>query len=1363
MSPVLRRVTLFALLIIVACQHLAAQEQLLPVFRFQHVDGIFVDQIRSRVVRDQEGFAWVGTLNGLERFDGYGVRDYRTIPGDPYSLSTNYVPSLLVDRKGRLWVGTFDAGLSLFDRSADRFINLPPRTGDSCWYQAKTITRILEDRKGNIWLASRYNGVVRMEIPSVSVPRIADSILTRARFTTFGLGTPHNTAIDLYEREDGKILVASDSGLLILDPSERATTHFVENSPAGRTLSTTAITCLYQDSRKNLWVGTKTDGVYQLDSLYGTVANYRHRKNDPLSLSSDNILDIAEDQSASLWIGNDAALDLFSPAAGERIPYLCGRSSPGEPTWMRSLSVDWTGTLWVATAEGGVHWLSPKSRTFSHYSVRAHGNTLPRPIETIDRGRDGNYWLGDEGMIFELNPRSLSIKKAIDVFQGKKATFRDMGTFIDRHGTFWLGTFGLGLFRIDLKSGRVSNYGPGSGLGRDLTVNSIAQGPGDTLWVAAHYDGLMKFDPATGRFSTIAGFPKCEAWTVKNDRLGRLWVCSSTNGVYILDSAMNSYQWLHNNPLDPHSLGSDHARKVYEDPSGRIWIGSGNILHLSDPKTGYLTRYINQGFNKAIFAEPLGSDSQGRPWIDFLQGGLAVLDPSTGLFSNFDASDGLCDNLNDMEMMDDGKVLLGTFEGLNICSADSLGRHRSAPPFVITRMSIHDEPAPTPILHNGFSSLSMPYSKNVLEFEFAVINFDAPTLARYQYQLQGFEKEWVKPEGRRFARYTNLAPGDYVFRVRAASSRNEWPEQEIALSINITPPWWRSLWAYSIYGLVLLALSYTGYRLRLQQVRLKQQAEMEHFQAEHLAEVDRLKSRFFSNISHEFRTPLTLILGPAEQGIETTGEKPARQKFHLILDNARKLHFLVSQLLDFSRLESGIMRLQVSCGDIVSFLRRVVLSFESWAERKQINLEFHADVESVEGNFDHDKLEKIVNNLMSNALKFTSEGGTVRVAVAEKQFRTQISDIRYLNSLTLSISDTGPGISAEHLSHIFDRFYRVDETHNTEGTGIGLALTKELVELHHGRIAVESTPGKGSVFTVEIPIDKTAYKPNEITETAPQPAEPEHLGSSFPSLEPGTIASPVAAEGKPVVLVVEDNADLRAYIREYLQTGYAVQEAADGKEGFERATESVPDLVISDVMMPRMDGMELCRALKQDIRTSHVPVILLTARAGTDSKIEGLEFGADDYVTKPFDSRELVARVQNLILQRQQLREKFSVGVVLRPGDIAVTTIDDALLKMITEAVEKNLGNEDFGVDDLAHIACLSRTHLNRKLQALTNLSPGEFIRYMRLQRARDLLEKNAGSIAEIAYQVGYANLSYFTASFKERFGILPSETRPSS
>jgi len=537
--------------------------------------------------------------------------------------------------------------------------------------------------------------------------------------------------------------------------------------------------------------------------------------------------------------------------------------------------------------------------------------------------------------------------------------------------------------------------------------------------------------------------------------------------------------------------------------------------------------------------------------------------------------------------------------------------------------------------------------------------------------------------------------------------------------------------------------------LRIREIYLQKQAEMEHFQAERLAEVERLKSRFFSNVSHEFRTPLTLIHGLNEQLSKGGMEAPAQQRKHrMIRDNVGRMTALVDQLLDLSRLELGKTVLQVQRSDVITFIRRSVLAFESWAERKHIDLDFESDRESAEGYFDGDKLEKIAGNLVSNALKYTEDGGSVRVEAG-------IEDSR----LSIRVVDTGCGIPEDQIPHLFDRFFRIDETHKTEGAGIGLALTKELVELHHGTISVESTLGKGAAFTVTLPIDESSYKANELADAPARPApEPEILAEAEEIAKMADIPSPELAEGDLTVLIVEDNADLRAYIREYLETDYAVREAEDGKAGVEMALECIPDLIVSDVMMPGLDGYELVKTLKREVRTSHIPIILLTARAGTDSKIEGLETGADDYVTKPFDPRELGVRIRNLIEQRRLLRKKFSEGIELKPGEVAVTSLDDALLRKVMDIIEKNIGNEAFGVDDLSRETSLSRRHLSRKLSALTGMAPARLVKYVRLQRAHDLLEKNAGTVIEVAFSVGFSNPSHFATSFRERFGVSPSD-----
>jgi signal transduction histidine kinase/ligand-binding sensor domain-containing protein/DNA-binding response OmpR family regulator len=1347
-------------------QPLAAQEKLLPVLHFQQVKGLPPVLVYSHVVRDSFGFVWVGTVNGLCRYDGYNVKEYRSAELDPYSLPSKIISSLYCDSRKRLWVGTSTGKISVYDHSRDRLLNLRQIQYDSSKVNRGYFGRFLEDCDGNIW-CTMEDGIIRIGLPVQFAPHEIDSIASNVSMTVIPTGTATGAARSLIARDQVSLIAGTDSGIIAIDRTTLTVSRPRYSHHLARRLDSLIINCLALEPDGTLWVGTKTEGLYRFDRNRGTARNFRHNDSDPSSIKNDDVHSIELDPHGNLWVATYEGVDLFSLAEGRCIPYLTYGSAPGTGPRQR-ISIDCTGTVWFSTG-AGVHWLSPRSLLLPHYGLKNTDWRL-RSFESVERSKDGAIWCFSGGYLLEIETATKTVLSTIDVYGGKSQLFYETPdrtvSLLDGHGNFWYAAYDRGLYKVNLRSRRIDNYD--HRLNRNsVGIRSIAEGPGDSLWIGTEPDGLSLFDPAHGTFLHL-GF-SFEVVAVLRARDSSLWISTEGRGLIAYQRATGQVTRFVHNASDPHSLSDDVTRVAYEDPTGRIWVGTGKGINVWDPAHASFIFYPNPPFDDALFALPIGQDAKGRVWIRYVSHGLSLFDPVKGRFTNLDSDNGLCGSPTDMQLLDDGKILLTGTTGVNIIHPDSLDYDRRAPPLVITQLRVNDTlviPLPSVVESH---TLQLSYDKNVLEFMFAAIDIDAPQLVEYAYRLEGLEPDWIKPVDRRYVRYTALGPGGYTFRVRATSSRGDWPEREIAFAFSIAPPWWRSLWAYGFYLSLGTALLVTIYRVRLNQARLKDRVEMEHFQAERIAEVDRLKSRFFANISHEFRTPLTLILGPAEQAIESTQEPSTRQKLHLIKNNTERLHTLVNQLLDFSQLESGTMKLQVSRNDVVEFLRRTVMSFESWAERKKINLDFQSEIESASGHFDRDKLEKILNNLISNSLKFTQEGGTVSVSLVCPKDQSPVSQgpAKYISriddnptSICVGISDTGPGISAEHLPRIFDRFYRADEKHTIEGTGIGLALTKELVELHRGQIAVQSTPGKGSVFSVTFPIEKSAYRQDEIIEPPPQGERLEHPPIVVSHVGSGDISTPQSPDGKPIVLVVEDNADLRNYIREFLGRDFAVHEAEDGKEGYDLAIEMVPDIVLSDLMMPKMDGMELCRALKQDVRTSHVPVILLTARAGTESKIVGLETGADDYVTKPFDSKELIARVRNLIEQRRTLRAKFSAGVLLKPGEVAVTSLDDALLKKIMDVVEKNLGDEDFGVDELASEACLSRRHLGRKLHALTNLTPAEFVQYMRLQRARELLEKNAGSVTDIAFQVGFRNPTYFSVCFHARFGVTPSEVR---
>ncbi len=667
---------------------------------------------------------------------------------------------------------------------------------------------------------------------------------------------------------------------------------------------------------------------------------------------------------------------------------------------------------------------------------------------------------------------------------------------------------------------------------------------------------------------------------------------------------------------------------------------------------------------------------------------------------------------------------------------------------------------------------TLSFSANALRFQFAATDYQATEALRYRYQLLGFDRGWSGWRVESHRDYTSLPPGDFQFRVQAKNGDGELG-QAATFTFTILPPWYLTTWAYLLYFLLAIGLISAIVQWRVRQLSEKNRrlesivAERTHTireQADKLEEMDRVKSRFFANISHEFRTPLTMILGPLEDWLEHAQDSSRRSDLERMQRNARRLLHLINQLLDLSRLEAGKLKLKVSPGDLPAFLKGVVMSFASLAEQKQIELKFEENLAGTnisEYYFDPEKLETIIVNLLSNAFKFTPKKGKISVEFGIPHSEFQIPHSRTLPWLRITVKDTGRGIPSADLPFIFDRFYQTrDErgaTRESPSSGIGLALTRELVELHHGTISVESIVGKGSRFSVNIPVSASVYRPGEIVEA---PGEKQPLSAPIIATPASNVDAPLTNQAKkdlPIILLVEDHGDVRRYIREHLQEKFRIVEAADGESGFQQALTDMPDLIISDVMMPGMDGYQLCAKLKQDVHTSHIPVILLTAKAGEESKLSGLESGADDYLTKPFNSRELKARVKNLIAQRRKLREIYRREGLLQPSPLEMPSTEQAFIERLMKTVEAEIESESFGPEALSAALNMSQRHLQRKIRALTGQRPADFIRTIRLRRAKQLLAQHAGNVSEIAYQVGFNNLSYFARCFKEEFGQTPS------
>jgi signal transduction histidine kinase/DNA-binding response OmpR family regulator/streptogramin lyase len=1053
-------------------------------------------------------------------------------------------------------------------------------------------------------------------------------------------------------------------------------------------LSSNEIPYIYTDNSGLFWITTQGGGVNIFNPNQKRFNNYKHKQNNPFSLSGNNVTSVFEDKDGVIWIG----------------------------TW-----------------DGGLNKWDRAKNEFAHYKH------IPN------------------------DPSSLSSNRVTVIYE-------------DKSGILWVGTWNQGLNKFDRRTGKFYTYWHDPSNVKTISDNliySISEDKSGVLWIGTANGGLCTYDRENDCFihfnyksdssNILSSTHSSSIYLV--DKSGTLWISADDGGLISVNLQKNEIVHYKHQPNNLNSLSNDVVTDVYEDKSGFYWIGtSGGGLNKFDKVNGQFRCYLTKDGLPSDNITGVLEDNNGNLWIT-TNDGLSKFNPLSESFRNYDIKDGLSSiSLTKGRKVKSGEMILGSDNGFIVFYPDSIKDNTHIPPVFITEFYLFNKP-----VQIGYDSLSgrtilsksiieikeleLNFDDNVFAFEFAALDYHAPLKNKYAYKMEGFDKDWTYTDANRnTATYTNLDPGEYTFRVKGSNNDGYWNEQGASIRIIILPPWWRTNIAYLFYILFIAGIIYFTWRMQLRRIRNKHEYEMSRFEAQKLHEVDELKSRFFTNISHEFRTPLTLILGPVKQMIEKLKEGKMKDDLGIVHRNANKLLELVNQLLDISKIESGNMKLQTVPQNIVPLVKALALSFTSYAERKKITLNFTSTEDKIVVYIDKDKIEKIITNILSNAFKFTPEGGTIEVTVR--------TDERNSNII---ISDTGVGIPKEKISKIFDRFYQVDGSHTREqeGTGVGLSLTKELVELHKGKIEVESEEGKGTTFIVSIPLGAEHLKPEEVAEKEKaEDFEDEKLKPVYDEeieRKSSHYVELYENESLPLLLVVEDNKDVRSYIKDNLKTDYRILEAADGEDGWDKATEYIPDLIVSDVMMPKMDGFELCRKLKTDERTSHIPVILLTAKAAKEDKLQGFETGADEYLMKPFDTDELKSRIKNLIEQRKRLHEHFKGQGIIDYEKAKLTSIDKKFLQKALSIITKNISHSEFGLESFAELLNVSRSVLHRKIVSLTGESPGDLIRYIRLKKAAQLIEQKFGNITEISLEVGFNNPGQFARSFQKQFGVSPS------
>lgn len=1301
----------------------------------------------TSLLEDKSGNLWIGTLGGgITQYDG----KYFTHYAEKEGLGGDAVCCMLSDKAGNLWVGTFKTGLTKFD--GKHFTNFSTKEG----LPVNGILSLCEDATGNIWIGTNGGGLCRYDGKNFTLfstaKGIQNGIITalmtdktghvwfgnskgevfRSDGKSFQIlgareGIPPFGISSLLEDKSGNIWIASNGGGICKYDGEKITRYTTKEG-----LSSDMALNLYEDRDGTLWIATFTGGINSFDGKQFTSMN------DQDGLIANKVNVIFEDKTRNLWIGVNGGLCKYG---GRTFTHLKNKDG----FRIINMTKNQGEHIWLASMGGGI--IKYDGRNFAQYAVA--GEMANNRIYAVHEDRSGRLWMGGGwGGILRFDRKHFTeFDTSLMKNNGGTMTIKE-----DKAGNTWFGLDGGGVVCYDGK--KTTHFTARSGLPNN-EVRCVLEDKSGNMWFGTNGAGICRYDGTTfTHFTEKEGLNGNIISCMMEDKAGNLWIGTWGKGIAKYDGKFfTSF-------TEKQGLPSDHINSVLEDKSGNIWFGS--------------------SFGLSKF-----SKSKLREFEDKNKAG--TLSEMNVYFKNYTYEDGFLGigcNTSAILEANDGKIWIGANDLLTVFHQPGEALQDTIPPDIqlqhialfnqkIQWSDLEKNMDTTIVLGNGVKlnnfwfdaiskwyylpmQLNLAYKNNFPTFNFIGITMNQPQKVRYQYKLEGFDPHWSGISSHTEAPYGNLPQGNYVFKVKAMNSMGYW-SKEYNYAFTVRPPWWKTWWAYSFYGLFVSGIIY----ILFSRQRLQYRLNLETLESEKLKEVDQLKTRFFANISHEFRTPLTLILGQIDSLKTTIQEQRHLGQLDIADRNARRLLELINQLLDLSKLEARSMVLQATEKEVVSFLKSIFFSMQLLADKKQIQLFFESDSTTVPLYFDPDKLEKIYTNLLSNAWKFTPEGGAITTTIS-----TESSDY-----ITIGVSDTGAGIPEDSIPLLFDRFYQVDSslTRRQQGTGIGLALVKELVDLHHGHIQVRSRIGEGSTFSIRLPVGRAHLSTAELMPAKEFISGEENWPTNWTgALEAqGAVISQfpeVNVEGnkraQTTVLVVEDNPDVRAFIAESLRTmgNHHILQASNGREGLERAREVIPDLILTDVMMPEMDGITFSRLLRADELTSHIPVIMLTAKSGEEEKIEGLKTGIDDYLTKPFNARELLLRVNNLIKIRRELRRRFSSATVIRPAEVSSVSVDQIFLEKVIGIIEANIPNEQFGVEPLSNAVNMSVTHLNRKLNALIDQTAGHLIRSMRMQRAADLLLKNAGNVSEIAYMVGFSVPENFSRSFKQQFNCTPLE-----
>ncbi|WP_163708089.1 hybrid sensor histidine kinase/response regulator transcription factor [Mangrovibacterium lignilyticum] len=1422
-------------------------------------DGLSQNSVQS-IFCDSRGYMWFGTMDGLNRYDGYEFKIYKTQYNNPFSLTNNRIVNIWEDKRGLIWLASHDGHYHYLDLRTEKFYSFPPTTEPGNPRNTK-ITSFLE-LDNEIWLGSNNAGIYRLTAPGneqgtyeFSVIEkgtdrgISDSMVnfiladrdsgiwigTKAglnfynrdsysgdqlkspqvfskgvnitcgvaneRHLYFGSQMSGLVRMDLQQEkmeplpveglndvvtlvklsDTGKLIVGTkSSGLFVCEENGKLIRHYMD----GQT-----IVDVFEASNGSFWVTTDDFGITRITSDFEKAVFYELVPRDIQTLVDLQRQYLFEDRDSNLWVAtHGGGLGVYDEESDSFRFY---RNDPNDPNSLSSdiaycVAQDHSGLIWVGTGQfnAGVNKAIPANPMFRQLKVEKQVTSLTdNVIRAIRQDNRENVWLATKsGRLYIYNTEFELVHKydGIPTEHGRLRRFNVYTILQDEQGYIWLGSKGGGLARSRRPLQNYRNYnelsfhiyrheeGNKQSLSNDY-IYSITQDQEGRILVGAYGSGIDVIDNPSSehlRFTNIStensNLSSNEVRYILEDLGGTIWV-ATTFGLNELVSSItdpnpqfNTYFYDVNYDR---SLSYNDLIYLYEDETHRMWLGTfggglNRIMQNSDDEVIFSHESKQEGLiNDAVFGILEGD--KGDLWLS-TENGISRYNIQSREFENYDTNNGLmCSNFSEgtCYKLKDGRLLFGTLDGLLIVTENEVTKQNFQPPVVFTSFSLFnqevdykDDNSPLKAHINFTNDIVLKYDQSSFSIEYAALSYFDPLKNQYSYTLEGFDNRWYDVRNERKASYTNLSPGEYTFKVKAANWDGTWSDTPKSLHITILPPWWRTNLAYIIYFILAILVFEVSRRIFVKYNRLSTDLKVER-------KVNEIKLKFFTNISHEIRTPLTLVLGPLED-LKRMSNLPdsVKHPIEMMSSNGKRMLRLINQLLDFRKVQNQKMKLKLSEVDLVAFVREIGQNFDQLAEQRHIQFELPDNLESVNVWIDQEKMDSVLFNLLSNAFKFTPEGKRISVRI---ETDGKAKEVRIL------VEDEGKGIAKNKMPMLFQRFTALsDENSEYSGSGIGLAYSFELMKLHRGNIEVQSTEGQGSIFTVSLKQGNRHFTAGELNYKPADQTRPvshsEELEENVQLSSEQSDDSQIATQ-KYTVLLVEDQADIRQYIASFLNGSFKIIHASNGEEGLQLVREKHPDLVVTDLMMPVMDGIQMTREIKQDFELSHIPVVMLTAKSAVDSQIEGIESGAEAYVIKPFNSEYLISVVQNLLRQRQNVLDYVSKNNPFQ-GNIKITNKDEEFLKSLVNLITDNCQDSDFNVDALVKETALGRTVFYNKVKTLTGMSPVEFLRNTKLQIAAQYLSSGGYNVSEAAYLSGFNDLKYFSKKFKERYQVPPSQ-----